>query len=225
MEEDGYQWWIKRLKRSFQLYDIVRLDHFIGFENYYEVAYGSSDAINGSWKSGPGMKLFSKIKEELGDLKIIVEDLGNTTDAVKKLVCNTGYPNMKVLQFGFDPYAENDHTPHRIGEHSLIYTGTHDNHTTIGWLKNITPLELDYVKEYLELNVKEGFNWGVIKAAWRSTSYLAIAPMQDFLGLDDKARMNTPSTIGENWTWRMKKSDMTEELSKKIAEITKIYWR
>lgn len=225
MEEDGYKWWIKRIESSFQLFDIVRLDHFIGFETYYEVDFGSKDAVHGKWKKGPGMKLFNKIKEELGDLNIIVEDLGHTTDAVKKLVVDAGFPNMKVMHFAFNPNGESEHSPHILARDSVIYTGTHDNHTTMGWLENTSKSELDYATEYLKLDTQEGFNWGIIRGAWASPAYLAIAPMQDFLGLDDKSRMNIPSTIGGNWVWRMRKNDMTEELSRKIAQLTRIYWR
>lgn len=225
MEEDGYKWWIKRIESSFQLFDIVRLDHFIGFETYYEVDFGSKDAVKGVWKKGPGIKLFNKIKEELGDLNIIVEDLGHTTDAVKKLVVDAGFPNMKVMHFAFNPNEESEHSPHILARDSVIYTGTHDNHTTMGWLENVSNDDLEYAIEYLKLNNGEGFNWGIIRGAWASPAYLAIAPMQDFLCLDDKSRMNIPSTIGGNWAWRMKKIDLTKELAMKIAQLTKIYWR
>lgn len=225
MEEEGYQWWIKRIESSFQLFDIVRLDHFIGFETYYEVKYGSKDAVHGNWKNGPGIKLFNKIKEELGDLNIIVEDLGHTTDGVKKLVADSNFPNMKVMHFAFNPNGESQHMPHTLDKDSVIYTGTHDNHTTLGWIENTSKADLEYAIEYLKLDDEEGFNWGIIRGAWASPAYLAIAPMQDFLGLDDKARMNTPSTIDGNWTWRMREEDITEELGKKIAKLTRTYWR
>ena len=225
MEEEGYSWWIKRMKASFELFDVVRLDHFIGFETYYEIEYGSKDAVNGIWKKGPGINLFEKIREELGDLNIIVEDLGHTTEAVKKLVVDTKFPNMKVMHFAFNPYEESEHSPHSLAKDSVIYTGTHDNHTTLGWIDTLLPVELEYTIDYLKLDKIEGYNWGIIRGAWASPADLAIAPMQDFLGLNDKARMNVPSTIGENWTWRMKNEDLTDELGKKIAKLTRIYWR
>lgn len=225
MEEEGFPWWIRRMRSSFQLFDIVRLDHFIGFETYYEIKHGSKDAVNGVWKKGPGINLFNKIKEELGDLNIIVEDLGHTTDAVRKLVVDSKFPNMKVMHFAFNPYDESEHSPHSLARDSVIYTGTHDNHTTLGWVDNVSKIDLEYAIDYLKLDSEEGFNWGIIRGAWASPAYLAIAPMQDFLGLDDKARMNTPSTIGGNWDWRMKKEDIIEELGKKIAKLTRIYWR
>lgn len=225
MEKNEYKWWIKRIKSSFKLFDIVRLDHFIGFENYYEIDFGAKDAVKGTWKKGPGIKLFNKIKEELGDLNIIVEDLGHITDSVKKLVTDSGYPNMKVMHFAFNPKEESEHSPHILSRDSVIYTGTHDNHTTIGWLESASRDDVDNAIEYLRLDTQEGFNWGIIRGAWSSPAYLAIAPMQDFLGLDDKARMNIPSTIGGNWTWRVKKSDLTADLAKRIARLTKIYWR
>ena len=225
MEQEGFSWWIKRMKSSFQLFDIVRLDHFIGFETYYEIKYGSKDAVHGIWKKGPGIKLFNKIKEELGDLNIIVEDLGHTTDAVRMLVVDANFPNMKVMHFAFNPNDESEHSPHSLARDSVIYTGTHDNHTTLGWIENVSKDDLEYAIEYLKLNKEEGFNWGIIRGAWASPAYLAIAPMQDFLGLGDEARMNIPSTIGDNWTWRMKKEDIKKELAMKIAQLTKIYWR
>ena len=225
MKEDGYQWWVQRIKASFQFFHTVRLDHFIGFETYYEIEYGAENAIKGKWRKGPGMSLFNKIKEELGDLNIIVEDLGQTTDAVKKLVEDSGFPNMKVLHIAFNLDEESEHMPHSLAKNSVIYTGTHDNHTTVSWLESISKGELNYAIEYLKLNPQEGYNWGIIRGAWASPADLSIAPMQDFLGLDDKARMNVPSTIGGNWNWRMKSTDLTEELGNKIAKMTKIYWR
>ncbi len=225
IQANEYKWWIKRIESSFKLFDILRLDHFIGFETYYEVEYGSKDAVNGKWRKGPGIKLFNRIKEELGELNIIVEDLGHTTDAVRKLVKETGFPNMKVMHFGFNHLEESEHSPHTLARDSVIYTATHDNHTTIGWLKTLSESEIDYVIKYLKLDKEESFNWGIIRGAWASPAYLAIAPIQDFLGLDDSARMNTPSTIGGNWTWRINKADLTEELSKRISDLTKIYWR
>lgn len=225
MERENYKWWTSRIAYSFNIFDTLRIDHFRGFESFWEVEYGKGNAIEGKWTKGPGMKLFKKIKEELGDLYIIVEDLGYMTDDVEKLVKDTGFPNMKVLQFGLDDLNESDHMPHRFNKNMVAYTATHDNLTTMGWFNNASQENILYAMKYFKLNLDEGFNWGIIRGAWASTANLALAPMQDFLGLDNTSRMNTPSTIGENWTWRLTKDSLTEELALKIRELTKIYWR
>ncbi|QNO15469.1 4-alpha-glucanotransferase [Alkalicella caledoniensis] len=225
MEEDDYKWWIKRINHSFQLYDTLRIDHFRGFEAYWEVKYGSATAIDGKWVKGPGMKLFKKIKEELGDLDIIAEDLGYLTEDVYKLMEDSGFPGMKVLQFAFDSREESDYLPHNYNNNCVVYTGTHDNHTAMGWFENVPKEDKKYAIDYLKLNYDEGFNWGFLRGAWSSVAYLAVAPMQDFLALGDEARINIPSTIGTNWTWRMSKSDLDDTLAKKIAKLNKIYRR
>ncbi len=225
MEQEGYKWWIKRIKHSFELYDCLRIDHFRGFESYWEIKYGSENAVHGEWIKGPGMKLFSRIKEELGELNIIAEDLGFLTDEVRNLITETGFPGMKILQFAFDSREESDYLPHNYDKNCVVYTGTHDNSTVVGWFKNIPKEDLEYAVKYLKLSDEEGLNWGLIRGAWSSPAYLAIAPMQDFLGLGDEARMNTPSTVGGNWTWRINKSSLTDQLAEKIAELNNIYRR
>lgn len=225
LEGQGYNWWIKRIKYSLELFDILRIDHFRGFESYWEIEYGSQNAINGSWTKGPGMKLFNTIKKELGDLNIIAEDLGFLTDDVRKLIKDSGYPGMKVLQFAFDSREESDYLPHNYDKNCVVYTGTHDNSTAAGWFKIIAKEDLDFAVKYLKLDIDEGLNWGLIRGAWSSTAYLAIAQMQDFLGIDDKARMNIPSTLGGNWTWRINKSDLTNELALRIADLNMTYGR
>ena len=225
MENDGYKWWIKRIKHSFELFDVLRIDHFRGFEAYWEVKYGSETAINGKWVKGPGMKLFRKIKEELGELDIIAEDLGFLTEEVHEMMKESGFPGMKVLQFAFDTREESDYLPHNYNDNCVVYTGTHDNHTAMGWFENVPKDDFIYAVKYLKLNYDEGLNWGLIRGAWSSIAYLAIAPMQDFLGLGDEARINVPSTIGTNWTWRMSKSDLTDSLAKRISGLNTIYGR
>lgn len=225
LEQQGYNWWIKRIRHSFKLFDIVRIDHFRGFESYWEVKYGSETAVNGKWTKGPGIKLFNKIKDELGELNIIAEDLGFMTEDVVRLIKETGYPGMKVLQFAFDSREESDYLPHNYDKNCVVYTGTHDNDTVIGWFKEIPKEDYDFAVRYLKLDHKEGINWGLIRGAWASTAYLAIAQMQDFLGLGSEARMNIPSTLGGNWTWRVGKDMLTEELALKIAELTRTYGR
>lgn len=225
MEKEGYKWWIERIRFSFKLYDSLRIDHFRGFESYWEVKYGSLDAVHGQWTKGPGMKLFNKIKEELGDLSIIAEDLGFITDEVVKLMEDTGFPGMKMLQFAFNPNEDSDFLPHNYEKNSIVYTSSHDSSTVLGWIKQMPKDELDYAIKYLQLNEEEGYNWGFIRGAWSSVSNLAIAPIQDLLGLDDEGRMNTPSTVGGNWAWRVTKGSLTDELAEKIGELNTIYRR
>lgn len=225
MEDLGYKWWIKRIKSSFELYDVLRIDHFRGFESYWEVPYGSENAVNGKWTKGPGMKLFRKIREELGELNIIAEDLGFITDEVIQLIEETGFPRMKMLQFAFDVNGDSDYLPHNYEKNSIVYTGSHDSSNVMGWIKYMPKEDLDYAIKYLHLKDDEGINWGFIRGAWASVANLAIAPIQDLLGLDDEARMNIPSTLGGNWCWRIDKSSLTDDLATKIAEINKIYRR
>ncbi len=225
MKDSGYKWWIKRIAHSFTLYDVLRIDHFRGFEAYWEVPFGEDTAIFGEWTKGPGMELFRAIKEELGELKIIAEDLGYLTPEVEKLIKDSGFPGMKVLQFAFDPREESDYLPHNYTQNSVVYTGTHDNHTAVGWMENIPEEQLDFAKKYLKLDDREGYPWGLIRGAWSSVSNIAVAPMQDFLGLGDEARMNIPSTLGGNWDWRMEHHQLSEDLARRIYDLNKTYGR
>jgi 4-alpha-glucanotransferase len=225
LEERNFDWWIDRIKRNAKLYDVIRIDHFRGFESYWEIPYGDDTAENGRWVKGPGMKLFKTIKKELGDVNIIAEDLGFLTSEVIKFRQDSGYPGMKVLQFAFDTREESDYLPHNYDKNCVVYTGTHDNDTVNGWIENARKEDVKFAIKYLKLNEEEGYNWGFIRGAWSSVGNLAIAQMQDFLGLGSEARMNTPSTIGGNWQWRVRKEDLTDELAEKIYEITKLYGR
>ena len=225
MEEDGYRWWIERIRASFDLYDVVRIDHFRGFEAYWEIKSGSETAVHGQWTKGPGMKLFRKVKEELGELEIIAEDLGFLTEEVHELIRETGYPGMKVLQFAFDPREESDYLPHTYARNAVVYTGTHDNETIMGWVRTVKPEDMAYAGKYLKLSYEEGINWGFIRGAYSSVADLCIIPMQDFLGLGNEARMNIPSTLGTNWIWRMKEDALNDRLAEKIAKLTRMYGR
>lgn len=225
MEKRNFDWWVKRIKGNYSLYDIIRIDHFRGFESYWEVPYGEKTAVNGKWVKGPGMKLFDAIKNELGDIDVIAEDLGFLTKEVLKFREESGYPGMKVLQFAFDTREESDYLPHNYEKNCVVYTGTHDNDTVNGWFENADENDVKYAIKYLKLNEKEGYNWGFIRGAWSSVATLAIAQMQDFLGLGTEARVNIPSTLGENWLWRLKKSELTEDLADRIYQITKLYGR
>ncbi|MDK9711771.1 MAG: 4-alpha-glucanotransferase [Acidaminobacter sp.] len=225
MKQDGYRWWIERIRHSFTRYDALRIDHFRGFEAYWEVEYGAETAAAGKWVKGPGLALFKAIHKALGPLNIIAEDLGYLTPEVKQLIEATGYPGMKVLQFAFDPEVESFYLPHHLTQNAVIYTGTHDNETISGWLDNIPKKEFRKAVNYLKLNYDEGLNWGMIRGAWSSTANLAVAPIQDFLDLDNSARINVPSTIGNNWTWRLEESALTPALAERIRGLTQLYGR
>lgn len=225
MDEQGYTWWIDRIKATYELFDVVRIDHFRGFESYWSIPAGSKTAEKGEWVKGPEMKLFNAIKKELGELKIIAEDLGFLTQEVADFKDASGYPGMKVLEFAFDSKEESDYLPHNYENNCIVYTGTHDNDTVLGWFKNTDPADVEKAIEYLKLTEEEGYEWGFIRGAWSSVGVVAVAQMQDFLGLDDTARMNIPSTIGNNWNWRMKSDQLTDTLTKKIYDMTKLYGR
>lgn len=226
-KKTGYEWWMKRIAYSFQLYDVVRIDHFRGFDSYYSIPFGAKNAVNGKWEQGPGYEIFKTMKASLGEKAVIAEDLGFLTESVLKLVEGTGYPGMKVLQFAFDSREESDYLPHNYHKNCVVYTGTHDNDTTLGWYNSINSRDREFCREYLHFQQgnKEGINWELIRAAVASVADLAIIPMQDYLGLGTQARINTPSTLGDNWTWRMEKGAFTKELAEKIRKMNEIYKR
>lgn len=225
MEKEDYAWWIKRINHSLELFDVVRIDHFRGFEAYWEIPYGDATAENGVWTKGPGKSLFKVIKEALGDVNIIAEDLGYLTQDVIDLREYTGFPGMKILQFAFDAREESDYLPHNYSQNFVAYTGTHDNETIVGWMDNVAKTDRDFAIDYLKLDKSEGYHWGFIRGVWSSTAYLAIAQMQDFLGLDNKSRMNFPSTLGGNWVWRITEKDLSKALADKMAHLTELYGR
>lgn len=224
-ESTGFEWWIKRMESSMELYDIIRIDHFRGFESYWEIPAQDETAEHGRWVKGPGMKLFDALNKALPNVRVIAEDLGYLTQEVIDLVKDSTYPGMKVLQFAFDSREESDYLPHNYDSHCIVYTGTHDNDTVMGWFDNAAAEDVALAKDYLTLSKEEGYHWGFIRGAWSSVAEIAIAPMQDFLGLGTDHRMNIPSTIGGNWEWRVKKSDLTPELAGRMAHMTKIYGR
>lgn len=221
-----YKWWVERMKQNAKLYDMIRIDHFRGFESYWEVPFGEATARNGKWSKGPGIGLFNAINKELGDIAIIAEDLGFITDEVIELRESTGYPGMKILEFAFDPKGDSEYLPHNCPQQSVAYIGTHDNETIVGWMQDpINKRAFNFAKKYLRLTKREGYAWGFIRGLWATPSNIAIAQMQDILGLDNHARMNIPSTVGDNWNWKMKDDALTEEISKKLRDLTKIYGR
>ncbi len=225
MKKDGYDWWTKRIAAMAELYDIVRIDHFRGFDYYYAIAAWDKTAVKGVWKQGPGMDLFHVLEDKLGKLPIIVEDLGFLTPSVQKLLKDSGFPGMKVIQFAFDSREDSDYLPHNYPTNCVVYTGTHDNDTVLGWMKSAPKASVRFAKEYLNLTEEEGYNWGMMRAAWSSVADLAIVPMQDLLGIDSRARMNTPSTLGGNWMWRATKEQITGALAKKLNRCMQMYGR
>ena len=222
-----YKWWINRIKYSFDLYDIVRIDHFRGFDEYFSIPYGDKTAVGGTWKKGPGIELFKFLNDELGDVEIIAEDLGFLTDTVIKLLKDTGYPGMKILQFAFDSREESDYLPHNYDRNCVVYTGTHDNNTIVGWFDDINEHDKKMCIDYInDQSIDNRFiNWDMICLAMRSVADTCIIPVQDVLGLDKSARINTPSTLGNNWKWRMTEGCFSEELIKKLRRLTKLYGR
>lgn len=225
LEQRGYDWWIERIKGNLKLYDVIRIDHFRGFESYWQIPYGSKTAATGQWVKGPGMKLFDAVNAQLGTVEIIAEDLGFLTEEVLQFRADSGYPGMKVLQFAFDTREESDYLPHNYDKNCVVYTGTHDNDTVMGWMKTANEKDVAYAVNYFHLTEEEGYHWGFIRGAWSSVGRLAIAPLQDFLGLDSAHRMNIPSTIGGNWQWRARKEDISKKLAEKICQLTKLYGR
>ena len=225
-KKTGYKWWIDRLQFSASIYDIVRIDHFRGFESYYAVPYGDETAENGEWRKGPGAELFKAAEKALGKLNIIAEDLGFITEDVYKMLADVGYPGMKILQFAFGEDSANEHLPHNFTSSNCIaYTGTHDNETLKGWVSSQSSDTLKYCMAYLGVKKKKDIPKNIIKQTWASVAQTAIAQMQDFLNSDASARMNTPSTLGNNWQFRTSEDDFTDKLAKRILKLNKMYNR
>lgn len=225
MKKDGYRWWTRRIDKVSKLFDVVRIDHFRGFDSYYAIPYGDTTARNGKWREGPGIELFRSIEEKLGKLDIIAEDLGYLTESVRKLLADSGFPGMKLIQFAFDSREDGDYLPHNYTRNSVVYAGTHDNDTILGWMKTAPRSCVAYAKEYLRLTQEEGYHWGVMRAVWSSVCDTAVVTMQDLLGLSSVGRMNTPSTLGCNWMWRMKAGAIDSKLTKKIRKQVELYGR
>ncbi len=223
--ETGYEWWIKRLAYCYELYDVVRIDHFRGFDEYYSIPYGDVTAANGRWEKGPGYDLFKAVKKQLGNREVIAEDLGYLTPSVMSLLKKTGYPGMKILQFAFDSREEGDYLPHNYTANSVVYTGTHDNDTFLGFYGQIKRGERAFLRKYLNMKKNHDMGWEFIRAALASVSDTAVIPMQDYLGLGSEARINTPSTLGNNWEWRMTREQMEKGLADKIHQLCRLYGR
>ncbi len=226
-KREDYSWWMQRMEHCFKLYDVVRVDHFRGFDEYFFVPYGADTAAGGHWVKGPGIELFRTMKEKLGELPIIAEDLGFLTDTVIKLVEDSGFPGMKVLEFAFDSREKSNYLPYTYTRNCVAYTGTHDNQTIKGWFDTLPPEDYEHLKAYLHLSKDDEreIAWKMIRVVFESVADTAIIPMQDFLELGDEARINVPSRLGGNWCWRMRPDVLTEELKEKIRSFTKLYGR
>ena len=225
-KKQGYAWWIHRIEESFKIYDVLRIDHFKGFSDYWQVDGKAEVAKDGSWQPGPGYDLFKAVKEQLGDLPIIAEDLGNIDDKARKLLTDCNYPGMKILQFGFeDVSGESLDSPHYCIPHSIVYTGTHDNDVTNGWYNGLTEQQQQYINDYTHRSEDESICQAMIRQLFAAVSNTAIATMQDVLDLPASSRMNVPSTIGGNWQWRMQESDLTQDKKDFLAKMTTLYQR
>lgn len=227
LKSSGYEWWEQRIKAALKMYDIVRIDHFRAFDAFYTIDYGRKDAVIGEWLKGPGTDFFEVLRNRLGkDPAIIAEDLGTITDDVRALLKFSGFPGMKVMQFGFDPVSDSEYLPHNFVKNSVAYIGTHDNDTLIGWYEQESENVKRFINKYLRLSEKEGLTWGFINSLLASVSDIAIISMQDLLGLGSEARMNIPSTLGGNWQWRMKSMDcLTDDLKNRLKGSTSVYKR
>lgn len=226
-KETGYAWWIRRVAHCFQWYDVLRIDHFRGFDQYYSIPAEDETAENGHWEDGPGLELFESIRRKLGNLKIIAEDLGFLTESVRELVDKTGFPGMKVLQFAFDSRDDSDYYPHNYEKNCVVYTGTHDNDTVRGWYEVLDAQDKEVSIQYMDNadTPLEKIHWDFIRMAMGSVGNLCVIPLQDYMGLGTEARINQPSTLGENWKWRLVKGQLTEEMAHEIYHITEVYKR
>ncbi|MGL6169483.1 MAG: 4-alpha-glucanotransferase [Fusobacteriaceae bacterium] len=232
IKEDNYKWWIERVRDCFKIYDVVRIDHFRGFDSYWSIPAAAKTAKNGRWEKGPGIDLFKAIKKSLGEVNIIAEDLGFLTPRVERLLKDSGYPGMKILQFGFGTDEKNSYLPTNINKNSVIYTGTHDNQTFLDWYENSRTEEKEFCHQYLseflekpEKEIEKNVFDSVMEAMWKSKSVYSIVPIQDLLGLGKEGRMNTPSTLGGNWDWRIKKDVLSQDMKNKLIQLGQKYKR
>lgn len=225
--QTGYEWWVRRIEHCFQLYDVTRIDHFRGFDEYYSIPWEEETAENGHWEKGPGMELFTTLQNRLGQKDIIAEDLGLQTASVHRLLKDSGYPGMKVLEFAFDPNEETGYLPHCYDKNCVVYTGTHDNETLVQWYHGLDDECKAFAEEYMDNadTPEEEKYWDFVRLAMMSSADTCIIPLQDYLGLDKMARINKPSTVGGNWVWRMEKGPLPEEVKEKVYNLTRISFR
>ena len=227
MEEDNFSWWIKRITYACNTYNMLRLDHFRGFEAYYAIPYGDEDASGGHWEQGPGIKLFEALEQSAGRQNIIAEDLGFLTEPVKELLAKSGFPGMKVLELAFDSRDENsvEYLPHNITNNYVAYVGTHDNDTIQGWFTSAAPEDVRYAQEYLSMPSLMQGHWHIMKALWSTVADLTIVQAQDLFGLGSESRMNIPSTFGTNWCWRAVEGSFDDALAMRLMHFMELYKR
>ena len=227
MEKDNYSWWVKRIGFSCQIYNVLRLDHFRGFDSYFAIPYGDKDASGGHWEIGPGIKLFNAVEKTIGKQNIIAEDLGFLTDSVKKLLEESGFPGMKVFELGFDSRDANsvEYLPHNFKKNCVAYVGTHDNDTVQGWFTSASAEDVEYAKDYLRIEDISDGHWCMMKWLWATVADTTIVQAQDLFGLGSESRMNTPSTFGTNWVWRALPDSFDHALAQKLRKYMKIYGR
>lgn len=227
MKQDGYFWWIQRIQFLCKIYHVLRIDHFRGFDSYYAIPYGSKNAGNGKWHKGPGMNLFRAVEQSVGRQRIIAEDLGFLTDSVRRMLRESGFPGMKVLEFAFDSRDESNHDylPHNYTPHCVAYTGTHDNDTIQGWMTSADPADVARAREYLHLDDPANDHWNMMKALWSTVAELTVVQAQDLLGLGSESRMNTPSTTEHNWQWRAKPGSFDAALADQLRQNMELYER
>jgi 4-alpha-glucanotransferase len=223
-QRTGYAWWMARVGATLELVDLIRLDHFRGFQAYWEVPADMPTAEKGRWLPGPGADLINALRAELGRLPLIAEDLGLITPDVEALRVRFQLPGMRILQFAFGGASENRFLPHNYLPNTVVYTGTHDNDTTRGWFETLSDKERDYLERYLPGGVQD-ISWDLIRLAWMSVANFALAPLQDVLGLGNEARMNLPGRAAGNWVWRFTRDQLTDERIERLAELTQLYQR
>ncbi len=225
LQQDDFKWWVQRFEAMLDFVDIIRIDHFRGFQAYWAVKEGETTALNGEWLEAPGIAFFEHIKDKLGTLPIMAEDLGVITPEVEQLRDRFEFPGMKILHFGFGSDAGNGYLPFHYPRNCVVYTGTHDNDTTVGWFNQLSDSERESLMHYLGCNSSDGIHWDIIRLALSSVANQALIPLQDLLGLDSEARMNFPSTSEGNWAWRYRADVLTEEISSRLKTMTQTYGR
>jgi len=224
LEADGFRWWIERLSTQRELFDLIRIDHFRGFEAYWEIAASAETAIDGRWVKAPGERLFQALLDSFHDLPLVAEDLGVITAEVDALRLQFGLPGMKILQFAFGSDAHNPYLPHKHERLSVAYTGTHDNDTTLGWFHSLDDTTRAHLQEYLGFPA-EPMPWPLIRATLASVAVLAVIPLQDVLALDSAHRMNTPGVAEGNWRWRFSWEQVPEDLAERLRHLVQLYER
>lgn len=224
LQSDDFAWWVERFRTQLALFDVIRLDHFRGFEKYWEIPAAADTAVDGRWVDGPGAKLFDRMEQEFGALPLVAEDLGVITPEVDALRQRFGLPGMKILQFAFDGGASNPYLPHQHEKMAVVYTGTHDNDTTVGWYEALTDNKQREVLEYLG-HPAEPMPWPLLRSALASVATLAVLPMQDLLALGSGHRMNTPGSTGDNWCWRFEWEQLPEQLAERLLGLVDLYGR